>query len=204
MKEIRKNQKQRSASMQACLLEATIDSLVQKGYRESSTNDICKRAGVSRGALLHHYPYKAELMSASVEYLFQKRHQEFRDQISSSKKSTDQLDNVLESMWNIYKGPTFQAWLELLVAARTDIKLKDSLREVNKRFINEAENTLKQILAIPDHSIKTISRLVFSLLDGLGQNFLLDGDEKLVKDVMKTFKCLIRSILKNIDQGASL
>jgi hypothetical protein len=28
MKEIRKNQKQRSASMQACLLEATIDSLV--------------------------------------------------------------------------------------------------------------------------------------------------------------------------------
>ena len=73
-----RKQQERSIETQGRLLDATIACLVDLGYARASTTEICKRAGLSRGAQLHHYPTKAELVSAAIERLFERRHQEFR------------------------------------------------------------------------------------------------------------------------------
>jgi hypothetical protein len=37
-------------------------------------------------------------------------------------------------MWPMFKGPTFYAWLELVVASRTDPALNDAVRAASVRF----------------------------------------------------------------------
>ena len=62
MERVRRTQAERTASTRAALLAATVDSLVERGYRGTTTSDVARRAGVSYGALLHHYPTKADVL----------------------------------------------------------------------------------------------------------------------------------------------
>src|SRR5262245_17748562 len=65
----RRTQDERSAAPRALLLDATIACLVDVGYAATTTTLIAERAGVSRGAQMHHYKTKTELVAAAVEHL---------------------------------------------------------------------------------------------------------------------------------------
>src|SRR5262245_8806139 len=75
----RRTQAERRAHTHGALLDATIACLVERGYSRTSTNDIIRVAGVSRGALLHHFASKAELLGAAVELLFERCELGFRE-----------------------------------------------------------------------------------------------------------------------------
>lgn len=62
-------QEERSRVMRARLLEATVELLVERGFAGTSTTLVSERAGVSRGAQLHHFPTKNDLVVAAVEHL---------------------------------------------------------------------------------------------------------------------------------------
>jgi len=65
----RQTNEARSARTRGKVLDATIDCLLELGYANTTTTLISERAGVSRGAQLHHFPTKAELVAAAVEHL---------------------------------------------------------------------------------------------------------------------------------------
>ena len=62
-------QEERSRAMRQRLLEATVDCLVEHGWSGTSTTLVSQRAGVSRGAQLHHYPTKNDLVLAAIDHL---------------------------------------------------------------------------------------------------------------------------------------
>ena len=59
-------QQERSRATQIRLLDATVDCLVEHGWAGTTTTVVAARAGVSRGAQLHHYPTKSALVIAAV------------------------------------------------------------------------------------------------------------------------------------------
>src|SRR5436190_18849808 len=73
----RRTQAERRATTRTALLDATIDCLVEEGYAGTTTTRIVERAGVSRGAQVHHFPTKAELVAEAVRHLAGKRIEEF-------------------------------------------------------------------------------------------------------------------------------
>ncbi|MGU3436347.1 TetR/AcrR family transcriptional regulator [Actinomycetes bacterium M1A6_2h] len=114
--------------MRARLLDAAVDSLVDLGYAKSSTQEIARRAGVSRGAQLHHFPTKESLVVAAIEHLVQKR----LDELVTADREAG-LDILLEA----FSGPLFYAALELWVAARTDPALHAAMVPL-ERTVTEA------------------------------------------------------------------
>ncbi|WP_169799311.1 TetR/AcrR family transcriptional regulator, partial [Nocardioides jensenii] len=66
-------QEERSRAMRQRLLEATVECLVEAGFSGTSTTLVSQRAGVSRGAQLHHFPTKNDLVLAAVEHLTEVR-----------------------------------------------------------------------------------------------------------------------------------
>jgi len=69
----RRTQAERTASTRARLLDATLECLCDLGYARTTTPEIARRAGLSRGAQLHHFPTKAELVTGAIEHLFARR-----------------------------------------------------------------------------------------------------------------------------------
>jgi len=110
---VSRTQAERTAAMRGRLLDAAVESLVELGYARTSTQEIARRAGVSRGTQLHHFPTKESLVVAAVEYLVDKRLEEIL---------TAEVDcgRGLEVLSDAFSGPLFYAALELWVAARTD------------------------------------------------------------------------------------
>jgi AcrR family transcriptional regulator len=130
----RRTQAERRAETRAKLLDATLECLAELGYAGTTTTEVVKRAGLSRGAQVHHFPTKAELVVAAVEHLFQRRHEEFRAAFDNLPTGERSLNAAIDLMWQMFKGPTFDAWLELVVAGRTDPELRAAVIEVTNRF----------------------------------------------------------------------
>ena len=73
-----RTQQQRREETRRALLDATVESLIEVGFARTTTLEVQRRADVSRGALLHHFPSKAELLVAAVDHLAEKRAAEMK------------------------------------------------------------------------------------------------------------------------------
>ena len=129
-----RTQAERSAETQAALLDATIESLVELGYARTSTTEIAQRAGVSRGAQVHHYPTKADLVVAAIERVYSQQEAEFARRFAALPAGERTLPHAIDELWTIFSGPVYPAVLELVVAARTDAELQVVVQAVAARW----------------------------------------------------------------------
>ena len=129
-------QDERSAETRRRLLDATVACLSERGYAGTTTTEIANRAGVSRGAQLHHFPKKDELVVSALEHVFELRLSEMSAAVAEppSGSRAHRMAVLIDAMWPLFKGPTFCAWLELVVASRTDPALNEAIRAASVRF----------------------------------------------------------------------
>jgi AcrR family transcriptional regulator len=124
----------RSVATRQALLDAALECLVDCGYSGTTTIETARRAGVSRGAQLHHFPTKAALLTAAVEHLLERRVAEFRRAFAGSEPGGFDVGSVIDLLWSMFEGPTFVAWTELWVGARTDPELAAAVVDMDRRF----------------------------------------------------------------------
>ena len=190
---MRRTQAERRASTRQLLLDATVASIVDLGLKQTSTTEVCRRAGVSRGAQLHHYPTRAELVAAAVEHLVARRHDEFRAAHARMRDGAPSLTAVVQALWAIYSGPTLHAWQELTVAARTDPELRRLMVAVNERFFALAQDTLASLMgpaARTDPELAAATRLTLAVLDGLALDQVLEDDDRVARGVLRLLEQL--------------
>lgn len=133
----RRTQEQRSSETRTRLLDATIDCLVEYGYAGTTTPRVAERAGVTRGAQVHHFGSKTDLVVAAVSHLAQRRTEAAMKEINRVRAGDDPLGSALEFMWELHQGPLFIAAIELWVASRTDRLLAAEVEKVEP-FVNNA------------------------------------------------------------------
>jgi AcrR family transcriptional regulator len=121
----RRTQAERRVATRTALLDAAIDCLVEDGYARTTTRRIAERAGVSPGALQHHFASKAELLGETIGHIRANWASEmFAQEMPSSPSIRKRHEQLLDRMWRLYRGPLFQALLELAIGARTDPELR--------------------------------------------------------------------------------
>src|SRR4051794_41023814 len=62
-------QAERTAKTRAALLAAARQLFTERGFAQTGRDDIATRAGVTRGALYHHFASKADVVAAVVDEL---------------------------------------------------------------------------------------------------------------------------------------
>ncbi len=119
-------QSRKSALMRERVLEAAIDWLVERGYAGFSVLALAEKAGVSRGALQHHFPTKADLVSAVIDHIVDRRIARFlADFRASAAIVDDQPQQATAMYWESVQSRDYAAYMELLVVSRTDKELRD-------------------------------------------------------------------------------
>lgn len=130
-------QQQKSAETRVRILEATIDCLVEKGYAGLSTNEVTLRAGVSRGAMHHHFPNRMALVAAVIEHtLYARMAHYLEDYFSAMREQPERPmhDIATEKYWDSVQTREYAAYLELAIAARTDADLDAHFQPAAQRF----------------------------------------------------------------------
>src|SRR3569832_209743 len=121
-----RTQQQRRDETRRALLDAAVESLIEVGFARTTTLEVQRRANASRGALLHHFPSKTELLVAAVDHLAEMRAAELRllsAELPAEGKGS-RTDAVLDLLWQCFSGTFFQVAMELRTAARTDLELR--------------------------------------------------------------------------------
>ncbi|MCK9987129.1 MAG: hypothetical protein AzoDbin1_03601 [Azoarcus sp.] len=129
-------QAEKSLVTQTVILEAVIKCLIDKGYAKTTMELVAKCGKVSRGAMMHHFSSRADVIEKAAIYLAERRLEEFehlaRTIVPPLPPGTEpQLSHTLKAMELVrtyYSLPSFAAAHELLMAARTDKKLAKVVR----------------------------------------------------------------------------
>jgi len=119
-------QQRKSVQTRIVILEAAIDCLQLNGYGHTTTQLIAEMAGISRGAMLHHYATKQDLIASVIDYTVYKRWAMFLEGIRALKDPARiQKMAGIEISWASMQTSEFAAYLELAIAARTDPALAE-------------------------------------------------------------------------------
>lgn len=143
-------QAQKSAMTRDKILDAAIDCFIKMGFTNVTTAKVSDSAGVSRGAMLHHFPSKLELIRAAIEYLHDKLVEDFTKRmtaIPSSLQDKEKRRAGLDAYYDHLHCDLFAAYHELCVAGRTDPELAAILQvsvELFEDHILESNQTLWQ------------------------------------------------------------
>jgi AcrR family transcriptional regulator len=128
----RRTQEERTAETRRRLLDATITLLLERGYSRLTTTDIAGAAGVSRGALTHHFASKEEIVTQAVQH-------QLRNVTADLHRLADELkgastDDVIDYLWDMMAGGLFLVTLEYLPEARHNPDFKAQMVPVVKEF----------------------------------------------------------------------
>lgn len=130
-------QASKSGATRLRILEATTECLAEMPCSEVSTTVICERSGVSRGGVQHHFPTRSQLLQAAIEHLNQRRLEAYRRDLETVPDDVAVTDHIVATHWKNLNAPAFRAYQELVVAARSDESLKQTLATHYRAFIQE-------------------------------------------------------------------
>ena len=188
--------------MRQRLLDATVECLVEFGWSGTSTTLVSQRAGVSRGAQLHHFPTKADLVLAAVEHLSDARRKELRAAAADLPTGRRRTRAVLEMLATHFTGPVFSAALELWVAARTDEALLAAVGPLEQRVGRETHRMTVAALGV-DESRPGVRELVQATLDlvrGLGLASTITDDSARRRRILREWADVLdRELEKELD-----
>lgn len=185
-------QQTKSENTRTAILDAAVACFYELGYTNTTTENIARKAGVSRGAMLHHFPTRFELIKAAVEHLNQQRLAMFAEEESRIQRGAEhsRIEEGIDAYWRQLKTPTFVVFQELKIAARTDKELKAVLAPALKAFGKAWYQAVQQIfpdLALSEAFVRT-SYLTQYLLEGMANATISGGPrapEKLMLDWLK-------------------
>ncbi len=132
-------QAEKSAMTRGAILDAAIECFIELGYANTTTAVIAEYAGVSRGAMMHHFPSRSAVLQAAIGYLHEQRLREYHELMRNIDPPTEQLsrDKIrasLEAAWEYVNLPSFVAYHELLAASRTDPELNGIMQPLERDF----------------------------------------------------------------------
>ena len=120
LKAPRRRNADRSAATREKILAATIDCLATLGYHQTTTVLVTERAGVSRGAMLHHFPSKADLMMEAMEYIRCRMGLVHQSELGPIHDFRARFAALVDILWSQYSQPIGVARIELILASRSD------------------------------------------------------------------------------------
>lgn len=164
-----RTQQQRREETVGRLLEASIASIVEVGYARASAAVITKAAGVSVGALFRHFETMSDFMAATASEVLRRQVESFTKQVAQIPADRPALEAALTILRDITGGPTNAVLYELMIAARTDEKLRAHLREVLAQYtakILDAARALPGADAIGEETFPVLVALMTNVFDG--------------------------------------
>jgi AcrR family transcriptional regulator len=203
-------QAQKSAMTRDSILDAALDCFITIGYAGTTTAKIADRAQVSRGAMLHHFPSKTELIQAAVEYLHGKLLQLYATSIENVTHNlpVDERNRQgLQGYWKYLSSDLFTAYHELCVAGRTDPELQHILEDSIARFdvsIAESNGQLFPEWAERGELFELAMDITKFVMEGMAVSQIVSQKEKRVGRMIEYLGDRLEEIFHSVDEDAAI
>lgn len=197
-------QQTKSEMTRSAILDAALQCFYELGYNSTTTEKIAAKAGVSRGAMLHHFPSRIALIGAAVKHLNDKRltaYEQEETEIQGQARFT-RIEEGIESYWRQLDSWLFVVFLELQVAARTDAELHAIMVPAMAEYDSASREATRKLF--PDLALSEQFNLAVSvslyLLEGLAVNKITRESIPLRDMVMDYLKGQLRTMFRDVHE----
>ncbi|MBP2478221.1 AcrR family transcriptional regulator [Crossiella equi] len=193
-----RTQADRSRETRRKLMVATVECLVERGWAGTTTTLVAERAGVSRGAQLHHFRTRGELVAAAVEHVGAQGVEELRERAAQAPSGAGHTVAVVELLADFYTGPLFTAALELWVAARTDPDLHALVLPLQTRLGRETHRLALELLQVDEGraGVRAAVQATLDLIRGLALANLLTDDSRRRRRIVRQWAAMLDDALR--------
>ncbi len=197
----RRTQADRSERTRARILDAVIRCVEKRGFAGTTTRDIAGEAGVSVGAVQHHFPSKATVLAAVLERSGEDLSARFAG-VSVEGASLDECVAVfVDRAWRHYGSPDFRATLEIILSARDPsseriedwaaVPFADSARRAGRLW-----SAIFAGIDVPAARQRGILRYAFASLTGLALLVRLQPDASGLRPQLTMLKSSLARLLR--------
>lgn len=176
----RRTQADRSEETRRRTIDAAVACLWRDGYSTTTTLSVAAEAGLTRGAIHHHFPTKTDLMLAVADEVVRRTSTKRREMVVAHERGHPRFAALLESAWSTQQEPEAMTLLEILLASRGDRELAERLpalvEELEAFQIRDVIGITNDI-GITDHaSVEAMVTLHQAALRGLSLELLFAKD----------------------------
>ncbi|QBJ64924.1 transcriptional regulator BetI [Pseudoalteromonas sp. DL-6] len=179
------------------LIDATIESVAQKGLQATTINSISKNAGMSSGIISHYFGGKQGLIEATVRYLLSNLKNDLISKVDENTTATQRLMFIVESNFALVqqRKDTTRTWLSFWAQSMHDKELH-RLQNVNsKRLQSNLTVSFKQLMPLAQANLA--AELTAAMIDGLWLRAVLSqSDENQFKHSESLAKNYVHSLIK--------
>lgn len=181
MPDARRTQANRSSATSADLIRAAEQLLAEVGYAGTTTALIARRAGVTTGALHHHFPTKDALMLGVLDRSADRVLAQIERHLPFGRDGWDDVAGLVRHLWDVYGDPDYWAVWEIIIGTRADAAF-------HRLVVQHRSDTMRRVLPswVERHGAAKPSRSELGLLfefvliaiRGLGLERFLDQDQR--------------------------
>ena len=179
---------ERTAAMRKRLIDAAIECLGKLGYGATTLQVVTDTAGVSRGAVLHHFPNKVDLMIAVAEYAAGKQNRHVARLLADTDPGMDRYLAITTATWDAMTKPPAIALLEIMMGSRSDPELGErfpAVIESLETYQREGVWEQAQSVGITDKTaIEAMVHLHNAAMRGLALELMFSRDRKKAESAM--------------------
>lgn len=187
----------KSEAMRSRLIEATKQSLLEKGYARTTAVEVCARAGVTRGALFHHFASLSMLLAATLNEMYAAL--SARSEGARADNPKFAMSDFIEAIWASFGHPDFKIVIEVWLAARNDPELRQELAPVIQRFkwlaSPEVNDRLAEVVGRNEQNV-ALYRLIVEAMIGMALGRAVSPDGRAL-----AHEGAVVALLKNLALG---
>jgi AcrR family transcriptional regulator len=185
-------------------VDVGVEQLIARGYAGTTTVAVQRAAGVSRGALLHHFPTREDLLTAVIQRLLELHESAARNVLAGTPPDADQVRRAVSGLYAVMQRPAFMAQLDLWTAARTDPDLARLLTRVERRAGHDLARVVDDAfgLALTQRpGYRAVARLTVQILRGLALTDVLRDDPASARAALDDWTDIVHRLL-NPEEGS--
>jgi AcrR family transcriptional regulator len=180
----------KSRRTRARILRAAMGLFVEVGYHTATNARIAEAAGLTRGAMLYHFPDREALLEAVVPFIQSERARLLQEAVNQTPAGADRIDHAIDAYWRLLGEPAFVAFAELEFASRTDAMLRERLAPAEAAFdrADFSEHLLQMVQGAEGPRFQASRDLARFLLEGLAQARLTYDAERRTERLLAVVK----------------
>src|SRR3954462_4074652 len=194
----RRTQAERSETTRKQLLHAAAKLIRQKGFGGLRTIEGARVAGVSRGALMHHFPNKHALVVAVLTYVNEVTFTQSTRRAQLARTSGDPIEEIIKDAQEFFLGDYFFIELAIAMSDESTRRLRRETHQFTRqtRFSIEAA-WLDTLISsgIPRQLASDVLSLTLSAVRGFSVRMLIENDPEQFTRLMNVWRGIVRQHL---------
>lgn len=174
-----RTQAERSDDMRRRIVDAAAQVMGRDGYAGFRTAEVARVAGVSRGAQLHHFPTKEQLVVATLRHVYGRALERSRQRAAALDARGDIIGQLLDDAREFFFSRHFMVSIDIVVSAATDKSVQDEVLDIARTARLPVEQAWTDALVqagIPADIAPGILSIVLGVVRGQAIRRLWDTD----------------------------